>query len=166
MACSAAARALGGGAEIQAHPALRRGHRARAAPRSRRSRDGRPGFLGPNGAGKTTTTCAASSASRPRTRAEVRWDGAPIDAAARLRFLHRRRSAGLYPRMRVADQLVCFGRQPRSPAADAKRRTAALLERFRLADRAASKVEDLSHGNQQAGAARRGAGRPRAARPR
>ncbi len=56
---------------------------------------------------------------------------------------------GLYPRMRVADQLVYFGRHHGLSARDARERAGAWLERFGLADRARSKLEDLSHGNQQ-----------------
>lgn len=106
------------------------------------------GFLGPNGAGKTTTMRCVFGLATPDA-GEVRWDGRPIDAAARLRFGYMPEQRGLYPRMRVADQLVYFGRHHGLGASDAKGRTAALLERFGLADRARAKLEDLSHGNQQ-----------------
>lgn len=106
------------------------------------------GFLGPNGAGKTTAMRCVFGLVTPDAGA-VLWSGAPIDAAVRLRFGYMPEQRGLYPRMRVADQLVYFGRHHGLRAADARRRTGALLERFGLADRAASKVEDLSHGNQQ-----------------
>jgi ABC-2 type transport system ATP-binding protein len=106
------------------------------------------GFLGPNGAGKTTTMRCVFGLATPDS-GEVHWAGAPIDATTRLRFGYMPEQRGLYPRMRVADQLVYFGRQHALSAADAKRRTAELLERFGLADRARSKLEDLPHGNQQ-----------------
>jgi ABC-2 type transport system ATP-binding protein len=106
------------------------------------------GFLGPNGAGKTTTMRCVFGLATPDA-GEVRWHRAPVGDAARLGFGYMPEQRGLYPRMRVADQLVYFGRQHALSAADAKRRTAALLERFGLADRARSKLEDLSHGNQQ-----------------
>ena len=106
------------------------------------------GFLGPNGAGKTTTMRCIFGLATPDA-GEVLWDGTPIDAATRLRFGYMPEQRGLYPRMRVADQLVYFGRQHGLRTADAKTRSAALLERFGLADRARSKLEDLSHGNQQ-----------------
>jgi len=106
------------------------------------------GFLGPNGAGKTTAMRCVFGLVTPDAGA-VLWSGAPIDAAVRLRFGYMPEQRGLYPRMRVADQLVYFGRHHGLRAEDARRRTGALLERFGLADRAASKVEDLSHGNQQ-----------------
>ena len=106
------------------------------------------GFLGHNGAGKTTTMRCIFGLATPDA-GEVHWDGAPIDAEMRLRFGYMPEQRGLYPRMRVADQLVYFGRHHGLAAADAKRRSAALLERFGLGDRARSKLEDLSHGNQQ-----------------
>ena len=106
------------------------------------------GFLGPNGAGKTTTMRCVFGLATPDA-GEVRWDGRPIDAAVRLRFGYMPEQRGLYPRMRVADQLVYFGRHHGLSSADAKGRAAALLERFGLGDRARAKLEDLSHGNQQ-----------------
>ena len=106
------------------------------------------GFLGPNGAGKTTTMRCVFGLATPDA-GDVHWDGRPIDAATRLRFGYMPEQRGLYPRMRVADQLVYFGRQHGMSARDAKVRAASWLERFGLADRARSKLEDLSHGNQQ-----------------
>ncbi|HEY0443332.1 MAG TPA: ATP-binding cassette domain-containing protein [Candidatus Limnocylindrales bacterium] len=106
------------------------------------------GFLGPNGAGKTTTMRCVFGLAAP-DRGEVRWDGKPIDRLARLRFGYMPEQRGLYPRMRVGEQLSYFAQHHglSSRAADA----AALrwLERFELADRRTSKLEDLSHGNQQ-----------------
>jgi ABC-type Fe3+/spermidine/putrescine transport system ATPase subunit len=63
------------------------------------------GFLGPNGAGKTTTMRCVFGLATPDA-GEVRWAGGRIDAATRLRFGHMPEQRGLYPRMRVADQLV------------------------------------------------------------
>ena len=106
------------------------------------------GFLGPNGAGKTTTMRAIFNLIVP-DRGEVRWEGRPVDLAARLRFGYMPEQRGLYPRMRVHEQLVYFaqhhGLSGRAAAAAATR----WLERLGLADRAGSKLEDLSHGNQQ-----------------
>ncbi len=106
------------------------------------------GFLGPNGAGKTTTMRCIFGLATPDS-GEVRWDDAPIDAATRLRFGYMPEQRGLYPRMRVADQLAYFGQHHGLSARDARARGMAWLERFGLADRAKSKLEDLSHGNQQ-----------------
>ena len=106
------------------------------------------GFLGPNGAGKTTTMRCVFGLAVPDA-GEVRWNGREIDPAARLRFGYMPEQRGLYPRMRVGDQLSYFGQHHGLSAKDARTRAAAWLERFGLADRAKSKLEDLSHGNQQ-----------------
>jgi ABC-2 type transport system ATP-binding protein len=106
------------------------------------------GFLGPNGAGKTTTMRCIFGLATP-DEGEVTWDGARVDAKARLRFGYMPEQRGLYPRMRVADQLAYFGQHHGLTSRDARARAAAWLERFGLADRARSKLEDLSHGNQQ-----------------
>jgi ABC-2 type transport system ATP-binding protein len=106
------------------------------------------GFLGPNGAGKTTAMRCVFGLARP-DRGEVRWDGRPIDRALRLRFGYLPEQRGLYPRMRVADQLSYFGQHHGLSSRDARHAADRWLERFGLADRARSKLEDLSHGNQQ-----------------
>jgi ABC-2 type transport system ATP-binding protein len=106
------------------------------------------GFLGPNGAGKTTTMRCIFGLAVPET-GEVCWDGRPVDADARLRFGYMPEQRGLYPRMRVGEQLAYFGQHHGLSRRDATARANTWLERFGLADRAKSKLEDLSHGNQQ-----------------
>ena len=44
-------------------------------------------------------------------RGEVRWDGQPVDRDARLRFGYMPEQRGLYPRMRVGEQLSYFAQQ-------------------------------------------------------
>jgi ABC-2 type transport system ATP-binding protein len=106
------------------------------------------GFLGPNGAGKTTTMRCIFGLARA-DRGEVRWAGRPVDRITRLRFGYMPEQRGLYPRMRVGEQLGYFGQQHglSGKAADAAAKT--WLERLGLADREKSKLEELSHGNQQ-----------------
>jgi ABC-2 type transport system ATP-binding protein len=106
------------------------------------------GFLGPNGAGKTTTMRCVFGLARP-DRGAITWQGGPIDRQRRLRFGYMPEQRGLYPRMKVADQLSYFAQQHGLPAATAKAATARWLERLGLADRAGAKLEALSHGNQQ-----------------
>ena len=106
------------------------------------------GFLGPNGAGKTTTMRAVFGLLRPDS-GEVRWDGRPIDAAAKARFGYMPEQRGLYPKMKVRDQLVYFARlhdMDKGAAGDAAERWLADLG---LADRMDDPLENLSHGNQQ-----------------
>jgi ABC-2 type transport system ATP-binding protein len=106
------------------------------------------GFVGANGAGKTTTMrimlgVLAADAGR------VTWRGAPLDRPARQRFGYMPEERGLYPKMTVADQIVYLGQLHGMSRADAHRRTAALLERLGLGERADDQVEKLSLGNQQ-----------------
>jgi ABC-2 type transport system ATP-binding protein len=106
------------------------------------------GFLGPNGAGKTTTMRCVFGLATP-DEGDVRWDGAAIDSRVRLRFGYMPEQRGLYPRMRVAEQLAYFGQHHGLSGREARARSMVWLERFGLADRAKAKLEDLSHGNQQ-----------------
>jgi ABC-2 type transport system ATP-binding protein len=106
------------------------------------------GFLGPNGAGKTTTMRAIFGLTDLEAGV-VRWDGAPVDQATRRRFGYMPEERGLYPGMRVGEQLEYLGRLHGLSTADAANATQTWLERLEIADRRDSKVETLSHGNQQ-----------------
>ena len=106
------------------------------------------GFLGPNGAGKTTTMRCVFHLAEP-DRGTISWKGAPIDRATRLRFGYMPEQRGLYPRMKVADQLSYFGQQHGLTARAAGAAAARWLDGLGLADRATAKLETLSHGNQQ-----------------
>jgi ABC-2 type transport system ATP-binding protein len=106
------------------------------------------GFLGPNGAGKTTAMRAVFGLVE-LDEGTVRWRGRPVSAADRARFGYMPEERGLYPRMRVRDQLVYLG-QLYGCAPDAVRRSVdAWLDRLGLAPRAADPLDALSHGNQQ-----------------
>ena len=106
------------------------------------------GFLGPNGAGKTTTMRCIFGLARP-DRGEVRWKGQPVDRVARLRFGYMPEQRGLYPRMRVGEQLSYFAQQHGLSSRDADAAASRWLDRMGLGDRSKSKLEELSHGNQQ-----------------
>jgi ABC-2 type transport system ATP-binding protein len=106
------------------------------------------GFLGPNGAGKTTAMRAIFSLT-DLDAGHVRWDGRPIGAAQRRRFGYMPEERGLYPNMLVGEQVEYLGRLHGMNARAAAAATTRWLDRLEIADRAASKVESLSHGNQQ-----------------
>jgi len=106
------------------------------------------GFLGPNGAGKTTTMRCIFGLVRPE-RGDVRWRGTPVDREARLRFGYMPEQRGLYPRMRVGEEVSYFAQQHGLTARDADAAANRWLAKMGLADRAKSKLEELSHGNQQ-----------------
>jgi ABC-2 type transport system ATP-binding protein len=106
------------------------------------------GFLGPNGAGKTTTMRAIFGLTDVNA-GSVRWNGAPVERAQRRRFGYMPEERGLYPSMPVAEQIEYLGRLHGMDRAAAASATTRWLERLEVADRATSKVEELSHGNQQ-----------------
>jgi ABC-2 type transport system ATP-binding protein len=106
------------------------------------------GFLGPNGAGKTTAMRAVFGLVELDAGA-IRWRGAPVSAAERARFGYMPEERGLYPRMRVRDQLVYLGELCGRGTKDVARSVDAWLDRLGLAGRAADRLDALSHGNQQ-----------------
>jgi ABC-2 type transport system ATP-binding protein len=106
------------------------------------------GFLGPNGAGKTTTMRCIFGLARP-DRGETLWHGQPITRQTRLRFGYMPEQRGLYPRMRVAEQMSYFAQHHGMSGRDADAAAMRWLEQLGLGDRAKDKLEALSHGNQQ-----------------
>ena len=106
------------------------------------------GFLGPNGAGKTTTMRAIFGLT-DLDAGSVRWDGVPVGPDERRRFGYMPEERGLYPNMLVAEQVAYLGRLHGMTASAAAAATQHWLERLAVADRAKSKVAELSHGNQQ-----------------
>ncbi|HSO65081.1 MAG TPA: ATP-binding cassette domain-containing protein [Ornithinibacter sp.] len=106
------------------------------------------GFVGGNGAGKTTTMRMVMGLLRPDA-GEVLWDDRPMTADDRRRFGYMPEERGLYPKQKVADQLVYLAELSGMRAAEAWAAVRSHLERFGLADRAGDRVEALSLGNQQ-----------------
>ena len=106
------------------------------------------GFLGPNGAGKTTAMRAAFGLLR-LDAGMVLWRGRPIVAADRARFGYMPEERGLYPKMRVREQLLYLGQLCGRDSVEVGRATDLWLERLGLAGRANARVDELSHGNQQ-----------------
>ncbi len=106
------------------------------------------GFVGPNGAGKTTAMRIVLGVLEPDA-GEVRWRGSPVDAETRRRFGYMPEERGLYPKMRVLDQLVYLARLHGLDAAEARGRAERTIEVLGVADRAKDRTEALSLGNQQ-----------------
>ncbi len=106
------------------------------------------GFVGGNGAGKTTTmriilgVLAADSGS-------VTLDGHPLTAADRVDFGYMPEERGLYPKMKVAEQVAYLGRLHGLDRGAAMDRARDLLDRLGLGERADEPLENLSLGNQQ-----------------
>jgi ABC-2 type transport system ATP-binding protein len=106
------------------------------------------GLLGPNGAGKTTIMRTLFGLVMPDS-GTVRWRDGPVDARARRRFGYMPEERGLYPAMRVAEQICYFGELSGLPAGAAAAAARRWMDRLGLADRAGSRIDRLSHGNQQ-----------------
>ncbi len=106
------------------------------------------GFLGPNGAGKTTAMRAIFGLVTP-DRGDISWQGGPVGPAERMRFGYMPEQRGLYPRMEVGRQLTYFARLHGVDRAAGRKAALQWLERLGLSERANSRVEALSHGNQQ-----------------
>jgi ABC-2 type transport system ATP-binding protein len=106
------------------------------------------GFLGPNGAGKTTTMRAIFGLT-DLDAGKVVWNGAMVGQAERRRFGYMPEERGLYPGMQVGEQLEYLGRLHGMSGPSAAEASRSWLERLDVAGRIDSKVEVLSHGNQQ-----------------
>ncbi len=106
------------------------------------------GFVGRNGAGKTTTMRIALGVLAPDAGV-VRWRGVPLTFDARRRIGYLPEERGLYPRMRVAEQLAYLGELHGMAGAAAREAALNWLDRFGLADRRDAELQALSLGNQQ-----------------
>ncbi len=106
------------------------------------------GFVGPNGAGKTTAMRIVLGVLEPDAGV-VRWRGRVVDSAMRQRFGYMPEERGLYPKMRVRDQLEYFARLHGLDPAKAREATRYWVERLGVSARAGDRVEALSLGNQQ-----------------
>jgi ABC-2 type transport system ATP-binding protein len=106
------------------------------------------GFVGPNGAGKTTAMRIVLGV-LAADRGEVRFRDAPVDFSMRTRFGYMPEERGLYPKMRVRDQLVYMAQLHGIDGPEAGRAADRWIETLGLSERAGDRVEALSLGNQQ-----------------
>jgi ABC-2 type transport system ATP-binding protein len=106
------------------------------------------GFVGRNGAGKTTAMRIALGVLSADS-GEVRWRGRAVDAAVRRRIGYMPEERGLYPKMRVREQLIYLARLHGCDTVTAGDRADHWLATLEVDERAADRVESLSLGNQQ-----------------
>lgn len=106
------------------------------------------GLLGRNGAGKTTTLRMINGIFLPDA-GHIELLGAREVAQVRDRVGYLPEERGLYRKMKVFEHLLFLGEIKGQPAARARARAEAWLERFELSDKRTAKVEELSKGNQQ-----------------
>ncbi len=105
------------------------------------------GMLGPNGAGKTTTIRMIMDIIAPDKGEVVVLGGSARDAKHRVGYLPEER--GLYRNLKVLEVLEYLAELKGWHRDAARKRAMRLLERVGLADRAQSKVRELSRGMQQ-----------------
>lgn len=106
------------------------------------------GFVGANGAGKTTTMRIMVGVLAP-THGEVLWDGEPVTTELRRNFGYMPEERGLYPRMKVLDQLIYFARLHGYSPAAARDRAMQLLTQLGVDGKTDDLLDTLSLGNQQ-----------------
>lgn len=106
------------------------------------------GFVGSNGAGKSTAMRIALGVLEP-TSGEVTWEGAPLDFAVRTKIGYMPEERGLYPKMKVGDQLVYLARLHGMNGKAAQAAMEQWTEELGIAARRADIVQSLSLGNQQ-----------------
>jgi ABC-2 type transport system ATP-binding protein len=106
------------------------------------------GFVGSNGAGKTTAMRIALGVLAADS-GEVRWNGSPITFETRRRIGYMPEERGLYPKMKVLEQLVYLAELHGLTTNDAHRSAENWIARLGVRDRRNDEVQKLSLGNQQ-----------------
>ncbi|MEW9051336.1 MAG: ABC transporter ATP-binding protein [Neobacillus sp.] len=106
------------------------------------------GFLGANGAGKTTTFRMILGLLDP-SAGRISWDDKPIDYSTSHLVGYLPEERGLYPKLKVKDQIVYLARLRGMQKNEAIQELTFWLERFKVPEYATKKVEELSKGNQQ-----------------
>ncbi|MGG0643393.1 ABC transporter ATP-binding protein [Sporosarcina gallistercoris] len=106
------------------------------------------GFLGANGAGKTTTFRMILGLLTPN-EGHITWNGKPISYATSPQIGYLPEERGLYPKMKVEEQLLFLAELRGMKRSDAKREIGGWLDRFEVPQYLNKKVEELSKGNQQ-----------------
>ena len=106
------------------------------------------GFLGANGAGKTTTMRMILDILRPDS-GRITWDGEDVCEVPRRNWGYLPEERGLYPKMKVDEQLIFLARLNGLSKQDAEKELDEWLERFQITGYRKRKIEELSKGNQQ-----------------
>ncbi|NDK32713.1 ABC transporter ATP-binding protein [Nesterenkonia haasae] len=106
------------------------------------------GFVGGNGAGKTTTMRIILGVLAPDS-GQMQLDGVELGSQARSRFGYMPSERGLYPKMKVAEQITYLARLHGYSKPEATHRAVDLLSQLGLSGRLKDPLEALSLGNQQ-----------------
>jgi ABC-2 type transport system ATP-binding protein len=106
------------------------------------------GFLGSNGSGKTTTIRALLGIYEP-TDGELLIGGKPFSVSSNAKLGYLPEERGLYKKESVIDVMVYFGQLKGLSNREAKSRSISYLERVKLSDKAHTRLDKLSGGQQQ-----------------
>lgn len=106
------------------------------------------GFLGANGAGKTTTFRIILGL-MDASQGSVTWNGKRINYSTSDSIGYLPEERGLYPKLKVKDQLVYLARLRGMNKKDAQKELSSWLERFKIPEYLDKQIEELSKGNQQ-----------------
>lgn len=106
------------------------------------------GFLGSNGSGKTTTIRSLLGIYQP-TGGELLVNGAPYSVSGDVKLGYLPEERGLYKKESVIDTMVYFGQLKGLSRSEARSKSLAFLERVGLADKAKTRLDKLSGGQQQ-----------------
>jgi len=106
------------------------------------------GFLGSNGSGKTTTIRALLGIYMP-TAGKLLVGGKPFSVSSGIKLGYLPEERGLYKKETVLDVMVYFGQLKGLTQAEAKASAEAYLARVKLSDKAATRIDKLSGGQQQ-----------------
>ncbi|MNW46646.1 Glycine betaine/carnitine/choline transport ATP-binding protein OpuCA [compost metagenome] len=106
------------------------------------------GLLGANGAGKTTTMRMVLGLIYP-DGGEITYNGKPYGKELQRELGYLPEERGLYPKVKVSDQIIYLAKLRGMPAAEADKNLRYWLDRFEAPEYYDKKIEELSKGNQQ-----------------
>lgn len=106
------------------------------------------GFLGSNGSGKTTTIRALLGIYQP-TSGELLVKGKPFSVSSGVKLGYLPEERGLYKKEVVIDIMMYFGQLKGLSKEEAKASAEAYLARVKLSDKATTRIDKLSGGQQQ-----------------
>lgn len=106
------------------------------------------GLLGANGAGKTTTMRMVLGLIYP-DEGQILYEGKPYSDYWNGRMGYLPEERGLYPKIKVSEQLVYLAQLRGMSKQDADRNLKYWLDRFQVPEYYDKKIEELSKGNQQ-----------------
>lgn len=106
------------------------------------------GLLGGNGAGKTTTMRMVLGLIHP-DEGQIIYHGQPYSNALQHDMGYLPEERGLYPKIKVSEQLIYLARLKGMSAKEAEQSLRYWLDRFEVPEYYDKRIEELSKGNQQ-----------------